>query len=46
MNQEDVLSGKAGVAGVQSLLGGQSSRRLLKKEVQKMLQEGLYLRLT
>ena len=39
MNQEDILSGKAGVAGAQHLLNGQSSRRLLKKEVQKMLQE-------
>ena len=40
MNQEEILSGKAGVAGVQHLLSGQSSRRLLKREVQKMLREG------
>jgi hypothetical protein len=49
MNQEEILSGKAGVAGVQHLLNGQSSRRLLKREVQKMLREGYHvgpLRLT
>ncbi len=40
MNQEEILSGNAGVAGVQRLLDGQSSRRLLKREVQKMLREG------
>jgi Ser/Thr protein kinase RdoA (MazF antagonist) len=49
MNQEEVLSGKGGVAGVQRLLNGASSRRLLKGEVQKMLREGYHvgtLRLT
>ena len=49
MNQEDILSGKTGVAGVQRLLYGPSSRRLLKSEVQKMLREGYHagpLRLT
>ncbi|HET6823402.1 MAG TPA: hypothetical protein VFH34_12200, partial [Anaerolineales bacterium] len=40
MNQEEILSGNAGVAGVQRLLNGQSSRRLLKQEMQKMLREG------
>lgn len=40
MNQEEILSGNAGVTGVQGLLNGQSSRRLLKREVQKMLREG------
>lgn len=40
MNREDILSGKAGVVGAQDLLNGQSSRRLLKREVQKMLQDG------
>lgn len=42
MNQRDILSGKAGVEGIQSLLHGQSSRRLLKQEVQRMLQEGYH----
>ncbi len=49
MNQEEILSGKAGVEGVQRLLSGSSSRRRLKQEVQKMLQEGYHvgqLRLT
>ena len=40
MNREDILSGRAGVAGIQQLLSGQSSRRLLKQEVQHMLREG------
>ena len=40
MNREELLSGKAGVAGVQRLINGQSSRRLLKREVQRMLREG------
>lgn len=40
MNQEEILSGKAGVAGAQRLLNGQSSRALLKREVQKMLRAG------
>jgi thiamine kinase-like enzyme len=40
MRQEEVLSGNAGVTGIQRLLNGQSSRALLKREVQKMLQEG------
>ena len=40
MNQEDILSGKAGVAGIQRVLNGQSSRRLLRSEVQTMLRPG------
>ena len=40
MKREDILSGKAGVAVIQQVLNGQSSRRLLKKEVQRMLREG------
>ncbi len=40
MNQEDILSGKAGMAGIQRLLNGQSSRRLLRSEAQRMLREG------
>jgi len=42
MNQEEIISGKTGVAGVQRLLNGPSSRRLLKGEVQKMLREGYH----
>jgi hypothetical protein len=38
MNREDALSGKAGLAGVQWLLNGQSSRRHLRHDVQRMLQ--------
>jgi len=40
MNQEEILSGKAGVAGIQYLLNGQSSRRGLREEVQTMLRPG------
>ena len=40
MNQEEILSGKAGVAGIQHLLNGQSSRRGLREEVQSMLRPG------
>ena len=40
MNQEDVLSGKAGLAGIQWMLNGQSSRRLLRSEAQGMLRPG------
>jgi len=40
MNQEDILSGKAGLAGIQRLLNGQSSRRQLRSEAQAMLREG------
>jgi thiamine kinase-like enzyme len=40
MNQEDILSGKAGLAGIHSALNGQSSRRLLRSEAQKMLKPG------
>ena len=40
MNQEDILSGKAGLAGIHSALNGQSSRRLLRSEAQKMLRPG------
>jgi thiamine kinase-like enzyme len=37
MNQEEILSGKAGLAAIQSLINGQSARRLLRNEAQKML---------
>ena len=40
MNQEEILSGNAGVAGIQHLLHGQSSRRRLREEVQAMLRPG------
>ena len=40
MNQEDILSGKAGLAGIHWALNGQSSRRLLRSEAQKMLRPG------
>src|SRR5919106_1094288 len=40
MNREDILSGKAGAAGIQHLLNGQSSRRGLREEVQTMLRPG------
>jgi thiamine kinase-like enzyme len=40
MKDEDVLSGKAGLAGIQRLLNGQASRRLLRSEVQRMLLPG------
>src|SRR5437867_9846432 len=40
MNKEDILSGKAGLAGIQSVLNGQSSRRLLRSEAQNMLRPG------
>lgn len=40
MNHEDILSGKAGLAGIQSVLTGQSSRRLLRSEAQTMLRPG------
>jgi thiamine kinase-like enzyme len=40
MNQEDILSGNAGVAGIQRLLNGQASRRLLRSEAQRMLRPG------
>jgi aminoglycoside phosphotransferase (APT) family kinase protein len=40
MNQEDILSGKAGLAGLQQLIHGQSSRSLLRREVQAMLKDG------
>src|SRR6266540_558705 len=42
MKQEDILSGKAGVAGIQQALNGQSSRRLLRSEAQKMLLPGYH----
>lgn len=38
MNQEEILSGKAGLTGIQWALNGQPSRRLLRSEAQKMLQ--------
>ena len=40
MNQEDILSGKAGLPGIQRVLNGQSSRRLLRSEAQTMLRQG------
>jgi hypothetical protein len=40
MNQEDVLSGKAGLAGIHWLLSGQSSRRRLRSETESMLRPG------
>jgi hypothetical protein len=40
MNQEDLLSGKAGLSGIQQALNGQSSRRLLRSEAQRMLRQG------
>ena len=40
MNQEDILSGKAGLEGLQWLLNGPSSRRRLRSGVQGMLREG------
>ena len=40
MKNEDVLSGKAGLAGIQRLINGQSSRRQLRSEVEKMLLPG------
>jgi hypothetical protein len=40
MKQEDVLSGKAGLAEIQQVINGQSSRTLLRREVQAMLKVG------
>src|SRR6266498_2744623 len=40
MNQEDILSGKAGLAGIQWALNSQSSRSLLRSEAQTMLRPG------
>ena len=40
MIKEDILSGKTGVTAIQQILNGQSSRRLLKREVQGMLLDG------
>src|SRR5688500_12187794 len=40
MNQQDFLSGKAGLAGIQRVLNGQTSRRQLRSEAQRMLREG------
>src|SRR6266511_3209109 len=42
MNQEDILSGKAGLAGIHWALNGQSSRRLLRSEAQRMLRPGYH----
>src|SRR3972149_66934 len=42
MNPEDVLSGKAGLAGIQWGLNGRSSRRRLRSEAQSMLREGYH----
>ena len=40
MNHEDILSGRAGLRGIQRALNGQSSRRLLRDQAQKMLRPG------
>src|ERR1041385_5170935 len=40
MKQEEILSGSAGLAGIHQALHGQSSRRLLRNEVQRMLRPG------
>jgi thiamine kinase-like enzyme len=40
MNYEDILSGKAGLNGIQSALNGQSSRHQLRKVAQSMLRPG------
>src|SRR6187455_2618831 len=40
MNREEILSGKAGLVGIQQLIHGQSSRNLLRREAQAMLREG------
>lgn len=40
MNQEDILSGNAGLAGIHRILNGQPSRRLLRSEVEGMLRPG------
>ncbi len=42
MNREDFLSGDAGLAGIHWALNGQSSRRLLRSEVQDMLRPGFH----
>ncbi|RPJ21661.1 MAG: aminoglycoside phosphotransferase family protein [Chloroflexi bacterium] len=42
MKYEGILSGKAGLEGIQSLLNGQASRRLLRTEVQTMLRDGYH----
>jgi len=42
MKYEDILSGNARLAGIQSLLNGQASRRLLRTEVQTMLRNGYH----
>src|ERR1041385_2464118 len=40
MNQEDILSGQAGLTAIQQVLNGPVSRRLLRSEVQRMLKPG------
>ncbi|HLO31076.1 MAG TPA: phosphotransferase [Anaerolineales bacterium] len=40
MNQEDVLSGNAGLAGIQRAINGPSSRQLLRSEAHRMLRPG------
>ena len=40
MKYEDILSGKAGLVGIQRVLNGQSSRHLLRSESQSMLRQG------
>src|SRR5688572_18336233 len=40
MNREEILSGKAGLAGIHWALSSSASRRLLRREVQAMLLPG------
>jgi thiamine kinase-like enzyme len=40
MNQEDILSGNFGLAGIHWAVSGQASRRLLRSEVESMLRPG------
>jgi thiamine kinase-like enzyme len=42
MNQEDILSGKAGLEGIHRVINGQSSRRSLRAEVRNMLRHGYH----
>ena len=37
---EEILSGKAGLTGIQQIINGQASRRQLRREVQEMLRPG------
>src|SRR5690349_6828473 len=42
MNPEDILSGQAGLAGIQWALNAPASRRTLKREAQGMLRPGFH----